>query len=650
MLRILFMKSISPRGFFSSAVLLFLTFTTPVYAVKVWTNSLSGFWQERTNWLQQSAPDINSSVQITNDVSKTIILNELTPITNLSIVSLLLNAPPGVTNTLLLSNVGVTNPLTMNTGLELQDGAALRITNSALLCQLTNDHVNIDGSMTLDSGLIDFGDTTVTARVGRATSGFMTVNGGLVSAGAVTVGGLTNSTGTLTINGGQLNVSSFLSIGRNPSTVGTFSMAGGQLNVLNDDTKVGDGGIGQMTISNATAVLTNLAVGHDSSSSGTLTIQDGALLLLSNNIVLATSIQSTGAVLMTGGRISAPGQKIRVGAQGQGQFTLSAGAIDIGDFLICADPAATASGVFTMTGGSVNLSSSLVVGSFLNSPGQFTMSGGDLKVTNSTATAMLGIANGSMTMNAGTIASDNLTVTNTTGQLLFNGGTLSTKATIIANGAPFVVGDGSSVATLYLNGGTHFFANGLVISSNAVLSGCGTIIGSMVNHGIISTNCGSIVPPGITTPPQSQAVAQGSNFAFAVTASGTLPLSYQWRFAGTNLTGATASTYNYTNAQVAEAGSYTVIITNSAGAITSPPAVLQVVIRMPVTLLGRSGTTNMLSFPSALGTSYTLQFKNSLTDTTWTDIPPSTNGTGNAILLRDPTANSASRFYRLRLQ
>lgn len=638
------------RGFCSSAVLLLLTFTTPVHAVKVWTNSLSGFWQDRTNWLQQSAPDINSSVQITNDVTKTIILNELTPVTNLSIISLLLNAPPGATNTLLLSNVGPTNPLTMNTGLELQDGAAMRITNSALLCQLTNDHVNIDGSIILDSGSIDFGDTTVTARVGRVTSGVLTINGGLASLGAVTVGGLVNSSGTLAINGGQLNVSSFLSVGRNPATVGTFSMTGGQVNVLNDDTKVGDGGVGQMTISNATAVLTNLAVGHDTASSGALTIQDGALLLLSNNIVVATSIQSTGTVLMTGGRISAPGQKIRVGAQGQGQFTLSAGAIDTGDFWISADPVTTASGVFAMTGGSVNLSSSLVVGSALNSAGQLSLNGGTITVSNSTAAALVGVGNGSVTLNAGTLTVDNLTVTNTTGQFFFNGGTLSSKATIVANGAPFRVGDGTSAATLYLNGGTHSFPNGLVISSNAVLAGCGTIIGSIVNHGLISTNCGTLSAPGITTPPQSQDVAQGSNFAFTVTASGTPPLFYQWRLAGTNLAGAIASAYTNTNAQPAEAGSYTVVITNSAGAITSPPAVLQVFTRMPMTFQARSGITNILSFQSALGTSYTLQFKNLLTDTNWTDIPPSTNGTGNTILLRDPTANRASRFYRLQLQ
>ena len=37
-------------------------------------------------------------------------------------------------------------------------------------------------------------------------------------------------------------------------------------------------------------------------------------------------------------------------------------------------------------------------------------------------------------------------------------------------------------------GGTYVFADGLVISSNAKLTGCGTIIGTIVNNGTIATN------------------------------------------------------------------------------------------------------------------------------------------------------------------
>src|SRR5206468_5161033 len=51
------------------------------------------------------------------------------------------------------------------------------------------------------------------------------------------------------------------------------------------------------------------------------------------------------------------------------------------------------------------------------------------------------------------------------------------------------------------------------------------------------------VPPAISSQPQSQTVNVGSNATFTVTASGTAPLSYQWRFNGSPISTATNSTY-----------------------------------------------------------------------------------------------------------
>jgi hypothetical protein len=45
----------------------------------------------------------------------------------------------------------------------------------------------------------------------------------------------------------------------------------------------------------------------------------------------------------------------------------------------------------------------------------------------------------------------------------------------------------------------------------------------------------------ITIPPVNQSVPAGTNVTFSVTASGTPPLSYQWQFDGTNITGATGT-------------------------------------------------------------------------------------------------------------
>jgi hypothetical protein len=96
------------------------------------------------------------------------------------------------------------------------------------------------------------------------------------------------------------------------------------------------------------------------------------------------------------------------------------------------------------------------------------------------------------------------------------------------------------------------------------------------------------VPPGIISPPQSQTIAKGENAIFTVTANGTQPLNYQWRFNGTNLAGATGTSYTRLNAQPAEAGPYTVVVTNVAGTITSAPATLTVTVPIfcnPVSLV-----------------------------------------------------------------
>src|SRR5439155_5630290 len=84
------------------------------------------------------------------------------------------------------------------------------------------------------------------------------------------------------------------------------------------------------------------------------------------------------------------------------------------------------------------------------------------------------------------------------------------------------------------------------------------------------------VPPSISTSPLSQTVNQGQDAAFSVTAIGTLPLSYQWRFYGADIVAATAATYTRASAQPADVGSYSVVVTNVAGSITSAVATLTV--------------------------------------------------------------------------
>src|SRR5205823_4082508 len=96
--------------------------------------------------------------------------------------------------------------------------------------------------------------------------------------------------------------------------------------------------------------------------------------------------------------------------------------------------------------------------------------------------------------------------------------------------------------------------------------------------GVATTNT---TPPSINTAPQSQTVSPGANPTFTVNADGAPTLLYQWRFFGTNLADATSSSFTRTNAQTADAGPYSVVVSNNFGSITSAPASLTVSVSVP---------------------------------------------------------------------
>jgi len=90
------------------------------------------------------------------------------------------------------------------------------------------------------------------------------------------------------------------------------------------------------------------------------------------------------------------------------------------------------------------------------------------------------------------------------------------------------------------------------------------------------TGVQSFIAPSITAQPLSQTVAEGSTATLSVTASGTAPLRYQWRFNGTNLPGATNAALVFVSAQLVNSGNYSVMVTNIAGSVTSLVATVTV--------------------------------------------------------------------------
>jgi uncharacterized protein YdaL len=84
------------------------------------------------------------------------------------------------------------------------------------------------------------------------------------------------------------------------------------------------------------------------------------------------------------------------------------------------------------------------------------------------------------------------------------------------------------------------------------------------------------IAPAITAQPQNSTNAVGTAASFSVTATGTAPLHYQWRLGGANISGATSATYTISSVKNSSAGSYTVVVTNIAGSVTSTAATLTV--------------------------------------------------------------------------
>ena len=110
------------------------------------------------------------------------------------------------------------------------------------------------------------------------------------------------------------------------------------------------------------------------------------------------------------------------------------------------------------------------------------------------------------------------------------------------------------------------------------------------------------LPPAIVTSPTARTVTAGSSATFAVVASGSPTLTYQWRKAGVALTGnttATTAALTLTNAQAADAANYDVVITNSVGSVTSAAAALTVTPAAPSVT---SALTTQISAPGATAT------------------------------------------------
>ena len=109
-----------------------------------------------------------------------------------------------------------------------------------------------------------------------------------------------------------------------------------------------------------------------------------------------------------------------------------------------------------------------------------------------------------------------------------------------------------------------------------------TTVTVTATDGVGNTSTGSFtvtvsqVAPAITAQPVGLTVNPGVIAVLSVTATGTGPLSYQWKKQGQDIAGATQSAYTVESAVQGDEGGYSVLVSNAAGSVMSGVAVLTV--------------------------------------------------------------------------
>jgi hypothetical protein len=163
------------------------------------------------------------------------------------------------------------------------------------------------------------------------------------------------------------------------------------------------------------------------------------------------------------------------------------------------------------------------------------------------------------------------------------------------------------------------------------------------------------VAPTISTQPANQTVLAGATATFSVTATGTAPLTYQWKKGGTAIAGATSASYTTPATVVGDSGaSFTVTVTNSAGTVTSSAATLTVTpvatalaytdpttgtyqLKKNTTLSTPTHLVLELVGPATTGCGVSATFSADTTKVTWVDVPA--GGTTTAFIANGTAFN-----------
>ncbi len=445
-------------------------------------------------------------------------------------------------------------------------------------------------------------------------------SGLLIQGGTTTIGsvglGTNNSWGVMSVENGSLTITGPLTVGFQVTSGrgGAFRVTGGELRVadpalgvvMSRNPGTNPNNVSQANFLGGVSVIEKFTLGFDSNvtaGSATITINGGALYLGSGGIVkngaasFATNLNFGNGLLgaksdwstnlpinlTTGGNLmikaadvaGVPHNVTLAGAlSGAGGFT------KIGGGRLTLGAANAFTGAVAVNGGALDVDGSIGAG-----PDLAVNSGGVLTGDGTISRAVVLNANGAI-MPGGATPGSTLTVDslawNTGGALAFNLDATSnhlavTGALTKGDAGPrlFIFNAGSGLAagnvyTLATFGSTDLAATDLIYSGlPAGLIGEFTVTSNSVLFEVFG-------PPVIAAQPQSATVLMGGRASFSVAVNRSPGLSYQWFKDGVAISGATGSSLTIDNAQAADIGSYTVVVTNGAGGVTSEAARLSI--------------------------------------------------------------------------
>jgi uncharacterized protein (TIGR02597 family) len=513
------------------------------------------------------------------------------------------------------------------------------VSNGGTLCLNTDTGLGSSSAgLTLNNGTLKNNNSQPT--IGATRTITLGANGGYFDAGGVST--------PLTLNA-KLSGSGPLLINLDSSPVVLNNAA----NINTGNTVIGTNGPGY----NASGTQALLKCGTSNvlprgAGVGNITINNAWLGILDLNGTTQTinGVFGDGVISNSIGTASFSIGSNNVGCAFNGTIQNSINLTKVGTSIVILNGTNTYTGTTTVNTGTLALGST---GSINNSSAIAIAAGATLDVSAKTTFALSG--------------STSVSASGTTAPATIKGGTTvdfgsrpitltydgTNPALTISQGALVLNGNTITVNGSALPAGTYTLIQQLTgnIAATGSFAVTGTALGG--KPASIAVVGGSVnlilnVAPAITAQPQSQSSGIGADVVFNVTATGTTPLSYQWRKDGVNIPGANNASYTRASITANDIGSYSAVVTNAAGSVTSADAVLSVnscnVSLQSINV--SNGVNASLTFNVSSGDDYTFQYKDSLTDAQWQQLNVST-ANGSTLTLSDLGVTNTQRFYRL---